>query len=334
MQEHPQLKAAYIEGVRRYPIGSTGSGVICGYQGIHRQVERAFADALKVDACVLFSSGYVANLSVAMLLNALKTKIIIDKYVHASIYDGLHLSRVKFHRYPHLHIPSVKTYLSTLPGDKVIVTESVFSMGGQKTPFNIFADLQALYPFDLIVDEAHAFGIYGSEGLGALADRGLNILQVPLRIIPLGKAYAASGAIIAGNGKLIEALIQVARPYIYSTLISPAYAYGLLKTLDIIRQADERRNKLFELITYFRSKVKGSHLHWQDSSSPIQQLIVGCPFLTLSINDFLQSKQIICMPIRSPTVPKAMTGFRVVLNEKHTEKDIDRLFDALYMACG
>jgi len=191
------------------------------------------------------------------------------------------------------------------------------------------ATLCSAHQSELIVDESHAFGILGPQGLGAVAQHQLTQEDVPLRIIPLGKAYAACGAIVAGSRVWIDALLQAARPAIYSTAISPAFAHGLLATLDIVRAADQRRAKLQNLINYFRQAVINAPLKWRDSSSPIQQLQLGCPHRALAYAQILRQQSINCLPIRQPTVSKHESGLRIVLNYNHQPEDIDKLFRCL-----
>lgn len=145
----------------------------------------------------------------------------------------------------------------------------------------------------------------------------------------MGKAFAASGAIVAGQSVWIDALLQSARSHIYSTAISPAYAFGLLETLPIIRGADERRTKLSQLVSYFREAVCHSPYQWRDSCSPIQQLQLGCPHRALQYAKKLQELSILCLPMRQPTVNKQETGLRIVLNYHHQPEHIDHLFKCL-----
>lgn len=321
----PRIKRAYQLGFERYPTGSGGSMVVCGYHSTHKALERAFADALAVDDCILFSSGYAANLSVVGLLARFDTPILIDKMVHASIYDGLQLSDASFTRYLHNNVSDLSLKMQKMSGHPVVITESIFSMSGQCAPLAKIAEVAQ----ELIVDEAHAFGVLGRQGLGAVIHHQLTQEDVPLRIIPLGKAFAASGAIVAGQRLWIDALLQSARPYTYSTAMSPACAYGLLETLERVRAADERRQKLSELIYYFRDAVKNSPLKWRDSWSHIQQLQLGCPERALFVANKLQEQSIICSPMRQPTVTLPETGLRIILNYHHQPEDIDSLFRCL-----
>lgn len=320
----PRLKEAYQTGYERYPVGSTGSPVVCGYHAVHRQLEDAFAQALGVDDALFFSSGYAANLSVMALLTQLDALVYVDKAVHASIYEGMSKSGTRFKRYRHVDPEHLQQQITT-PDSAVILTESVFSMSGQYAPLEKLAALAAMHEFDLCVDEAHAFGVVGSEGLGLVHALNLTQQQVPLRVIPLGKAFAGSGAMIAGQKEWIDALLQCSKPYIYSTAPSPATAYGLLQTLDVVRSADERRAKLSALIQYFRESIASSSLTWSASTSAIQQLQIGCPYQAEALSARLFQHGIICYPMRQPTVTQQETGLRVILNYHHQPEDIDLL---------
>ena len=324
------IQKAYQDAFARFPVGSGGSMVVSGYHRAHQAIEQAFAQALGVDDCLLFSSGYAANLSVMGLLSRFNTHAVIDKGVHASFYDGIALSHTRYVRYRHQDIADLSIKLKELPNQAVVVTEGIFSMSGQRSSLADIATLCRQHKNDLWVDEAHAFGVVGQEGLGAVIDHGLTQQEVPLRIIPLGKAFAGSGAIVAGQREWIDALLQSARPYIYSTAISPAVAHAFLATLEVVRAADDRRKKLNDLVLYFRDKVARSPLQWRDSSTPIQQLQLGCPHRALQCEVALQQKSIVCLPMRQPTVSRRETGLRVILNHHHEYEVIDQLFDELH----
>ncbi len=327
---HAAVQNGYKIGIERFSAGSGGSMLVSGYHPVHQALECAFAKALNVDACILFSSGYAANLSVMNLLGTMQAHVLLDKAAHASIYDGLKLSEAPFSRYLHNNLDDLALKVQTMPARTVLITESIFSMSGQRSSLAKIAQIANPYGYELLVDEAHAFGIVGREGLGAVIHEGLTQADVPLRMVPFGKAYGAFGAIVAGQGVWIDALLQAARPAIYSTAMSPAYAYGLMQTLDIIRGADLRREKLTLLVSYFRERINQSSLTWGDSVSPIQQLQLGCPHQALSFSMKLKEQGILCMPIRQPTVAKAHTGLRVILNHNHQPEDIDRLFQCLH----
>lgn len=325
-----RVKKAYEKGIRRYPVGSGGSMVVCGYHTIHHRLENEFARALNVEQCLLFPSGYAANLSIASLLARMRWHAFIDRSIHASVYDGLVQTGVAYSRFRHNDIHDLNIKLHNCRTHKVVLTEGIFSMSGQQAPLSEMTALQKLHGFEFIVDEAHAFGVIGREGLGAVISAGVTEEIVPLRVIPLGKALAASGAIVAGKAIWIDALLQCARPAIYSTALSPAVAYGVLKTLDIMRQADERREALQHLIQYFRESIRNSPYLWRHSTTAIQQLQLGCPFDAQKMSEFLNKRGIFCIPMRRPTVERKETGLRIILNYAHKKEHIDYLLRCIH----
>ena len=329
LADDPQVKKAYQEGFERFPVGSGGSMVLSGYHESHRLLEQTVAQALKVDDCLLFSSGYVANLSVTSLLVQFGLHVLIDKSVHASIYDGLELARGQYTRFLHNNLSDLQRKLVKFKASTAVFTEATFSMSGLHAPLFKMASLLNHQTTHLIVDEAHSFGICGPQGLGAVIAAGLTQDSVPLRMIPFGKAFCGSGAIVAGKAEWIDALLQATRQPVYSTAISPAFTYGLTAVFAILRHADERRAHLQTLIAYFRQLIHASPLQWRDSFSPIQQLQLGCPFMAQAYAEKLAQNQIRCFAIRQPTVSKPETGLRVILNYRHSMADIERLFQVL-----
>ncbi|TAL58493.1 MAG: aminotransferase class I/II-fold pyridoxal phosphate-dependent enzyme [Legionella sp.] len=325
LSEEPAITQAYQEGYQRYPCGSGGSMLLSGYHETHRAVEQAFAEWLEVDDCILFSSGYAANLAITSLLGQIKALCLIDKGVHASTYDGLNLAQVEYKRYQHNDLHHLRQQLDTFP-IQALLTEGIFGMSGMLSPLDEIANLCRTKNTVLLVDEAHSFGILGDRGKGSIAKYGLTQKEVPLRTIAFGKAYAAQGALIAGQKNWIHALLQAGRSLIYSTAISPAISYGLGKTLDVIIAAEDRRNKLQELIGQFREHIMQSPLQWSDSLTPIQQLQLGCPYLALHYSQELKAQGILCSAIRPPTVSLKATGLRIILNYRHTPQQITRLF--------
>ncbi len=339
LSTHQPIRHAFQDAFANESIGSGGSMMVCGYHTAHQDLERAFAEALRVDGCVLFSSGYVANLCIISLLEMLQPMVFVDKSVHASVYDGLKLAQIPFKRFLHNNVADIERKIDRLlkttiaPLNPIIMTESVFSMSGQHAPLNKIHQLALAYQAAFLVDEAHAFGVFGDQGLGALVDAGLTQDEVPLRMIPFGKSLGACGAIVAGQGEWIEALLQT-RPAIYSTSMSPAYARGVQQAFEVMRAAEDRRAWLKQLIAYFRSQIQRSPLKWRDSETPIQQLQLGCPHRASALTDFLWQQQIICLSMRQPTVTRDETGLRVILNYHHQPEHIDRLFQAIHQFCS
>lgn len=329
LRKDKRIQAAFQRGHEKYPSGSGASPLISGYHGVHQELEAVFAKALGVERALLFNSGFAANVSVMTLFASLEAHLLVDKAVHASIYDGLRLGKAKYARFIHNDLSQVQQKIIEYPQNQIVITEGIFSMSGQKAELKALAKLAQTHHSLLFVDEAHSFGVLGPKGLGAVAEHQLGTDIVPLRMLSFGKAAAAQGAIVAGQADWIEGLIQVGRPYIYSTGMSPAFAYGLLETLPYVLAADDRREKLFQLVDYFRKSAQNSPLNWRHSTTPIQQLQLGCPHLALSMASHLQEVGIHCLPIRPPTLSLKETGLRVVLNYHHERADIDKLFQTL-----
>ena len=325
-----RIAQAYEEGYKLYGSGSGASMLLSGYHANHQAVERAFTQLLTVDECVIFSSGYAANLALTALLGMIDVHCLIDKGVHASMYDGLKLSQAKYTRFLHNDLQNLSLKLSQAPNESAVITEGIFSMSGQIAPLGLMCSITSSKNIPLLVDEAHSFGVLGKEGKGAVSLHQLGQEAVPLRVISFGKAFAAQGAIIAGKREWVEALLQAGRSLIYSTAISPALSYGLLKTLDVVVAADDRREKLTQLIAYFKDKALSSPLTWSKSDTAIQQVQLGCPHRALYYAQKLQEMGISCSAIRSPTVSLKVTGLRIVLNYRHNSEQINYLFNTLH----
>lgn len=329
LTNEPQIRSYFQQGFDLFPTGSGGSAVICGQHAIHKELEESFANALDVDCALLFNSGYSANLAIINLLSHFQSHLCFDKAVHASFYDGIKANQSAYSRYFHNDLEHLKQVLQPLQS-AVVITESVFSMSGQISDLQQISALCQQFRADCIIDEAHAFGVFGPEGLGLVARYQLSQDDIPLRMIPFGKAFGFQGAIVAGRAVWIDALLQLGRSSIYSTAISPALAHGMLKTLDFIRKAEDRRQKLFRLIEHFRVLCKQSHLLFRDSQTQIQQLQLGCPHKALMCAQFLAEHGIFCQAIRAPTVSKKDTGLRIILNYQHEPVHLEKLFKHLH----
>jgi 8-amino-7-oxononanoate synthase len=330
LSDHFEIKQAFQEGFARYTSGSGASMAICGYHPIHQDLEKSFSQLLGADNALLFSSGYAANLGIVSLITQLNAHLFIDKAVHASFYDGIRLFSPKYTRFFHNNYDELDKKLNGKKAEAIITVEGVFSMSGQKSDLHAIHKLCLEHKAVCIVDEAHSFGILGPNGLGAVALHGLSQDIVPLRMIAFGKALGIQGAIVVGSKDWIDALFQWSRSNIYSTAISPALTYGILKSLDILYKADDKRENLKNGISYFKNKIATSPLVWRDSDTHIQQLQLGCPHKALFYASQLQDKGITCMALREPTVTRLETGLRVILRADHKPEDIDNLFKHLH----
>jgi 8-amino-7-oxononanoate synthase len=321
---NPSIKKAYQLGFEKYPTGSGGSSLVSGFHGVHKQLEHEFAQYLCKKTALFLPCGYSANLSALAFLKHTEMDVVIDKSIHASIYDSLRLNQLEYQRYRHNDV----AHLATKLGDKsVIITEGLFSMSG------IVADIKAILSIKknhhLIVDDAHAIGVLGHEGRGSIEYHGLDSGDIDILICPLGKAFASQGAIICGSEELIASLTQFARSFIYSTSPSPALSYGLIKTLEFVQAANDRRELLFDKIAYFKRLITISPWSWRKSNTPIQSLIIGDSKLAVDLSNFLRQNGIYCQAMRSPTVHLKDTGLRVTINHDHSFAQMEQFFNLL-----
>ncbi|WP_367605822.1 aminotransferase class I/II-fold pyridoxal phosphate-dependent enzyme [Legionella sp. W05-934-2] len=329
LSKNEALKHHYAQAYLDYPTGSGGSPVNGGRSEAHERLENRIAQLTGCDTAVLFNSGYQANLAILSLLGRLEIPVVIDKAIHASVYDGIQLGKVAYSRFRHIDAEHLESKLSP---HKMVITEGMFSMSGLVPPLDRYRDLVAKHQCGLMVDEAHSFGVLGQNGMGACEHFQIHQHQVPLRMISFAKSAASMGAAVVGQSQWIDALIQFARPYTYSTTMSSALAQGLNHTLDAIVEACDARQHLRALSEYFKQKALDSGMAWRFTLTPIKQLQLGCAETAQKFKNYLHNHDIHAQLIRSPTVPVKESGLRISLNACHKMADIDRLFEALAKA--
>ncbi|MFZ4076437.1 MAG: aminotransferase class I/II-fold pyridoxal phosphate-dependent enzyme [Legionellaceae bacterium] len=328
--KEPSITQALIEGARRYGVGSASSSLICGYFDSQKQVEEAFAEWLGVDRTLYFNSGYLANLGVLTTLADRNTTLLSDKYCHASLLDGITLSRARHHRYAH-HDMQALEHLAQQKKPDVIVTESIFSMEGHITDLSKLRNIAKQSGATLILDDAHGLGILGQHGRGILEHDPHLQQQNTCVIAPLGKAFNAIGAIVAGQKDRIEAILQTASTYRYTTALPPALACALNAALIRVKKDHWRREVLYERIDYFKKEALLRDLPLTSSDrSPIQSILVGDNPRVLKLQKSLLHAGFFVACIRPPTVPQGKARLRISLNCLHTPKDILLLLNTLH----
>ncbi|WP_119328776.1 aminotransferase class I/II-fold pyridoxal phosphate-dependent enzyme [Cysteiniphilum halobium] len=333
LSQHVEVKKKAQQAIDRYGIGSTSSAIVSGSHYLIESLEHDMAAFVGYPRALLFNSGYHANLAVMSLL-ARKVKeakdsqtIIADKLIHASILDGIALSGAKLKRYPHQSINSLHDILQRHPEARYVVTEGVFSMDGDISPL---AKLASAGNTQLIVDDAHGFGVIGQLGKGAVSHANLNIKDVPIMIVPCGKALGAMGAFVCGSDKLITLLMQTARSYIYSTALATPIVAALNASLHLIMKGDHLREKLFENISFFNQYAQklGLNVVSHDLTA-IRSIIIGDNQQTEKVQSILKNKGFYVSCIRPPTVPQNSARLRISLTALHDMHDIQQLLDEL-----
>ncbi|GAA4016059.1 8-amino-7-oxononanoate synthase [Actimicrobium antarcticum] len=332
---HPQVIEALREGASRYGAGSGASHLISGHAHAHAQLEDLLAAFMQPDIAaaraLYFCTGYMANLAVLSAMADRDTDLFCEQFNHASLIDGARLSRASVQIYPHGDVDQLALQLATSKAsNKIVVTDSVFSMDGDVAPLAALLALCEQHDAWLLVDDAHGFGVLGEHGRGALEHCAVRSQRV-IYMGTLGKAAGVAGAFIAAHESVIEWLVQRARPYIYSTAAPPALAHALLTSLAIIAgpEGQRRRAHLTRLIADFRAGLRLQQWQLMPSHTPIQPVIIGTNDATMSAAGSLYAAGLWVGAIRPPTVPVGTGRLRITLSAAHTQDEVTQLVAAL-----
>ncbi|MBI6942185.1 8-amino-7-oxononanoate synthase [Pseudomonas putida] len=329
LANHPEVVAAWQAGAERWGVGGGASHLVIGHSTPHHQVEEALAELTGRPRALLFSTGYMANLGAITALVGQGDTVLQDRLNHASLLDGGLLSGARFSRYLHNDAASLASRLEKASGNTLVVTDGVFSMDGDLADLPALAEVARARGAWLMVDDAHGLGTLGAQGGGIVEHFGLGIDDVPVLIGTLGKACGTAGAFVAGSEALIEALVQFARPYIYTTSQPPALACATLKSLELLRRETWRREHLAALIRQFRQGAEQIGLHLMDSPTPIQPIVIGDSAQALRLSRMLRERGMLVTAIRPPTVPAGSARLRVTLSAAHSEAQVQLLLNAL-----
>ncbi len=329
LANHPDVINAFKSAVDRYGVGSGSAHLVCGHNSAHHALEEELADFTGRDRALLFSTGYMANIGVISALLGRSDTVLEDRLNHASLLDGGLSSGARFIRYAHADIADLNAKLEKARGNKLIVTDGVFSMDGDFAPVNALSTAAKKHSAWLMVDDAHGLGVIGKHGGGLLQSCNLKQDDVQILMGTLGKAFGTFGAFVAGSEILIETLIQKARPYIYTTALPPAVAEATRASLKIVIAENWRRDKLAKLVSQFRQGAQQLGLKLIASTSAIQPLLIGDSQKAVAISNALLEKGFLVSAIRPPTVPQNTARLRITFSALHEENHVDRLLSAL-----
>lgn len=324
----PAVAEAMADAARRDGAGAAASHLVSGHMRAHAELEARLAEVTGAEAAIVLGSGYLANLAAVTTLAGRTTRLLCDRLNHASLIDAAILSRARVRRYRHADAGDAARYLDNDPAEAVLVTDSVFSMDGDIAPLAALDALAVRRDAALLVDDAHGFGVVGG-GRGALHEFGLSRQAVMMGT--LGKAIGVYGAFLAGPAVVIEALVQFARPYIYTTALPPAVAAACLAALSLAAEEDRRR-RLQANIRRFRRAAHAAGIPLADSDTPIQPVILGDSRAALAASRRLREAGFLVAAIRPPTVPKGEARLRITLGAGHRETQVDALVAALPQA--
>jgi len=345
LANHHDVKHAAVDVINAAGVGSGASHLVIGHHREHQLLEEELAEFTQRDRALVFSSGYMANLAIVSTLVGKSDIVLEDKLNHASLIDGGLLSGARFQRYLHNDSASLERYLQrfhqqgqrlpeegSIQGKQLVVTDGVFSMDGDAANLSELTTLCQQHDACLMVDDAHGLGVLGPEGRGCVAEAGLGQEDVPVLVGTFGKAFGTSGAFVAGSNELIEYLIQMARPYIYTTAMPPAIAAATRASLKLVQQADDKRDHLKQLIYHFRQSASQLGFELMPSHTAIQPIMIGDTHKAMALSQYLENEGILVTAIRPPTVPDKTARLRVTFSANHSFEDVDELLEALAQA--
>lgn len=325
---HPLLRRQMTEAILREGCGSTGSRLLRGERDSFSELERRFAAFKGAECALYFSSGYLANLAVLTTLAEAGDVIFSDERNHASLIDGMRLSRAGRVIFPHGDAAALDRLLSEHRSESqvFVVTESLFSMDGDTAPLAAYAALCREHGAALIVDEAHAVGIYGRRGTGLLEASAVEAL---VSIDTAGKALGVSGAFVSGPAWVIDSLIQRARPFIFSTAPPPAVAAAIDASLKLIETEPWRRNTLLERAAYLRRRLRETGIAVADGISQIVPVVLGDNDRAVRAAQLLARQGFDARAIRPPSVPPGTARLRLSVHSDLSEATLDGFVAAL-----
>ena len=326
---HPELAAAAKAAIDRYGCGSGASRLISGNMTPHEELENRLARFKGTEAALVFNSGFQANTGVISTLAGESDAIFSDALNHASIIDGSRLARAKIFVYAHNDLDQLETELSHAASfrRKLIVTESIFSMDGDEAPLTAIVELAEKYGAMVMVDEAHATGIFGAGGAGVVQKLGLGN-RVLVQMGTLGKALGGFGAYIAGSRGLCDLLINRCRSFIFTTSLPPAVMAMAMAALDLVRREPERRQALWNNCRSLKEGLRSLGFELGASESPILPLIIGDATECMRFSEKLLENGVFAQGIRPPTIPPGTSRLRITLMATHTREQIERALAA------
>ena len=333
LSTHPRVIEAAIEATREYGAGASGSRLIAGNSHLYEVLESKIAAMLNAEAALVFSSGYLANISAIPVLVGEDDLILSDERNHISLIEGCRLGRAEKRIYRHCDPAHLKELLSESSKfrRRLIVTDGVFSMDGDFPPLADICDIAEAYDAMLLVDDVHGFGIFGQSGGGVvdylgLGDRGI------IRIGALSKAVGGVGAFVAGSQALIDLLINRARGFIFTTGLPPGSLAAAAVAIDLIRSDFELRQCLFTNVHTLKAGLSEAGFQLSASETHILPLILGEARRTTQFAEALLKEGVFAPGIRPPTVPMGTSRLRITPTASHTPRELERALEAFVAA--
>jgi glycine C-acetyltransferase len=326
---HPRLREAALDAVRRFGAGSGSVRTIAGTMDLHMELEQRLARFKNVEAVVVFQSGFAANAgTVSAILNK-EDVIISDELNHASIIDGCRLSRAAIKVFPHKDVGAARRILSELPAAqrKLLITDGVFSMDGDLGPLPGLCDVAEEFGAIMMVDDAHASGVFGRQGRGTIDHFNCHG-RVDIQVGTLSKAVGVLGGYVAGTKAFVEFLYHRARPFLFSTSHPPAVAAACIAAIDVLEQEPQWMAQLWDNTAFFKAGLQALGFNTGRSESPITPVIVGEASQAMLMSDRLFAEGVFAQGIGFPTVARGQARLRTIVTATHTRDDLQFALDA------
>jgi glycine C-acetyltransferase len=330
LANHPDVMQAAKDGVDQYGFGVASVRFICGTQTVHKQLEHELSAFHETEDTILYNSCFDANTGLFETILGKEDAIISDRLNHASIIDGIRLCKADRYVYAHSDMDDLEKQLQDAQDARVrlIATDGVFSMDGDVAKLDEICDLAEAYDALVMVDECHATGFMGEKGRGASEAKGA-LSRVDIITSTLGKALGgATGGFTTGRQEVIDLLRQKSRPYLFSNAVAPMIANASLKVLEMLRENDERRERIWENARYFRSEMEERGFDIKPGDHPIVPIMFYDAPTSAAIADELLERGIYVISFSYPVVPKGEARIRVQMSAAHSREQLDRAIDA------
>jgi glycine C-acetyltransferase len=325
---HPKLKQRAIEAIEQFGVGSGAVRSISGTMAMHLELERRLAEFKHTEAVVVFQSGFTSNAGTVASILTRDDAIISDELNHASIIDGARLSRATIKVFPHCDADAARRILSELPPSqrKLLITDGVFSMDGDLGPLPALCEAAEAYGAIMMVDDAHASGVFGRNGRGTVDHFGMHG-RVDIQVGTLSKAIGAIGGYVAGSRNLIEFLYHRARPFLFSTSHPPSVTATCLAALDLLLEEPQLIDRLWENTRFFKAGLQAHGFDTGISESPITPVMVGDGARAMQFSDRLFAEGVFAMGIAFPTVARDKARVRTIVSAAHTREELQFALD-------
>jgi glycine C-acetyltransferase len=326
---HPKLRERALGAVKEFGVGTGSVRTIAGTMAMHMELERRLAEFKQVEKIVVFQSGFTANAGTVSAILAREDVVISDELNHASIIDGCRLSRATIKVFAHKDVAAARTIIEGLPKNqrKLLITDGVFSMDGDLGPLPALCDLAEATGCIMMVDDAHASGVFGKNGRGTIDHFGVHG-RVDIQVGTLSKAIGALGGYVAGSADLIEFLYHRARPFLFSTSHPPAVVAACMAAIDVLLEEPEIIDRLWENTRFFKKGLQDLGFDTGMSESPITPVIVGEGSKAMLLSDKLFARGVFAQGIAFPTVARDKARVRTIVTATHTREDLQYALDA------